>query len=245
MRKPVFDCNCTGNHQINFGLLSLHPMIEFPDPNLADDDGLVAYGGELSPDYLLSAYSQGIFPWFSENEPILWWSPNPRMVLLPQDFKIRKSLQQVINKGTFELRIDSAFRDVISHCSQIPRPGQDETWITPEMIGAYVKLHQLGYAHSFESYYENQLVGGLYGLSLGNCFFGESMFFTKTDASKVAFYHLVQFAQKHHFSFIDAQQPTDHLKSLGAKPIPRKEFLEMLEFALQKQTIKGSWSELI
>lgn len=220
-------------------------MIEFPDPNLADDEGLIAMGGELSPEFLLSAYLQGIFPWFCEDEPILWWSPNPRMVLLPGDFKFRKSLQQVINKGTFELRVDSAFREVITSCSKIKRSHEDETWITKDIIEAYVKLHELGYAHSFESYFEGKLAGGLYGLSFGNCFFGESMFFTKTDASKVAFYHLVQFALKHQFTFIDAQQPTNHLASLGAKPIPRKDFLEMLQTASQKESLHGKWSELV
>ncbi len=220
-------------------------MIEFPDPNLADDDGLIAQGGELTPEYLLSAYCQGIYPWFCENEPILWWSPNPRMVLLPENFKLRKSLQQVIDKETFELRVDTAFNDVITTCSRIPRPQQDETWITNEILEAYVKLHQLGFAHSFESYSDGELVGGLYGISIGNCFFGESMFFTKTDASKVAFYHLVQFALKHNFAFIDAQQETDHLKSLGAETLPRKEFLELLTGSLKQKTKQGKWTELM
>ncbi len=220
-------------------------MIEFPDPKLANDEGLIAQGGELTPEFLLSAYCQGIYPWFCEGEPILWWSPNPRMVLLPQNFKLRKSLKQVINKGTFELRIDTAFGEVITNCSQIPRPDQDETWITREIIDGYVKLHQLGYAHSFESYFENQLVGGLYGISIGNCFFGESMFFTKTDASKVAFYHLVQFALKNNFAFIDAQQATDHLKSLGAHPIHRTDFLNMLAESLKKETLQGKWTDLL
>ncbi|WP_340114535.1 leucyl/phenylalanyl-tRNA--protein transferase [Maribellus mangrovi] len=219
-------------------------MIQFPDPNQANDEGLIAYGGELTPEYLLSAYQQGIFPWFCENEPVLWWSPNPRMVLLPTDFKLKKSLRQVINKATFEVRIDTAFREVITNCSKVKRSHEDETWITNNMIEGYVKLHELGYAHSFESYFEGELVGGLYGISLGNCFFGESMFFTKTDASKVAFYHLVQFALKNNFAFIDAQQPTEHLASLGAKPIPRKDFLEMLEKALQEQTLRGRWTKL-
>jgi leucyl/phenylalanyl-tRNA--protein transferase len=220
-------------------------MIEFPDPKLSDDEGLIAQGGELTPEYLLSAYCQGIYPWFCEDEPILWWSPNPRMVLLPEKFKLRKSLRQVINRSTYELKADTAFREVITNCSHIPRPDQAETWITNEIIEAYVKLHKLGYAHSFESYLNGDLVGGLYGISIGNCFFGESMFFTKTDASKVAFYHLVQFALKNNFAFIDAQQPTEHLNSLGAQPIPRNNFLELLETALQKDTIQGKWTNLI
>ena len=218
-------------------------MIQFPDPNQADEDGLLAQGGELTPEFLLSAYCQGVFPWFCEGEPILWWSPNPRMVLLPKDFRLKKSLQQVIKKGIFELRIDTNFREVITHCSKVKRSHEDETWITNDIIDGYVQLHKLGYAHSFETYLKGELVGGLYGISLGNCFFGESMFFTKTDASKFAFYHLVQFALKNNFAFIDAQQPTDHLASLGAKPIPRKNFLEMLEKALQMDTLQGRWTD--
>jgi leucyl/phenylalanyl-tRNA--protein transferase len=219
-------------------------MIEFPDPKLADDEGLIAQGGKLTPEFLLSAYCQGIYPWFCEDEPILWWSPNPRMVLFPDKFKIRKSLRQVINRNTFELRIDTAFRDVITNCSHIPRPLQDETLITKDIIEAYVELHELGFAHSFESYFNGELVGGLYGISVGNCFFGESMFFTKTDASKVAFYHLVQFAIKNNFAFIDAQQSTEHLNSLGAELIPRTNFLELLQTSLQKETLQGKWTNL-
>jgi leucyl/phenylalanyl-tRNA---protein transferase len=219
-------------------------MIEFPDPKLADDEGLIAQGGELSPEFLLSAYCQGIFPWFSDGEPILWWSPNPRMVLFPQDFKLRKSLRQVINRASFELKIDTAFNEVITSCSRIPRSDQAETWITREIIEAYLELHKLGYAHSFESYSNGELVGGLYGISVGNCFFGESMFFTKTDASKVAFYHLVQFALQNNFSFIDAQQSTEHLNSLGAQAIPRTNFLELLGKALRKETLQGKWTNL-
>ena len=217
-------------------------MIEFPDPRMAGDDGLIAQGGELTPEYLLSAYWQGIYPWFCEGEPILWWSPNPRMILLPEKFKLRKSLAQVLKKATFELRIDTAFREVITNCSRIPRSDGAETWITGDIINGYVKLHQLGYAHSFESYYNGELVGGLYGISIGSCFFGESMFFKKTDASKVALYHLVQFALKHNFLFIDTQQPTEHLRSLGAETIPRKDFLKMLKTALEKETLRGKWT---
>lgn len=227
------------------GLIYLQTMIEFPDPNVANDDGLIAQGGELTPEYLLSAYCQGIYPWFCKGEPILWWSPNPRMILIPENFKLHKSLQQVINKNIFELRIDTAFKEVITQCSKIPRPLQDETWITNEIIDGYIKLYKLGYAHSFESYFEGELVGGLYGISIGNCFFGESMFYTLTDASKVAFYHLIQFAKKYNFAFIDAQQETPHLKSLGATTIPRKDFLEKLAEALKAETLQGKWSELM
>ena len=218
-------------------------MIEFPDPNLADDEGLIAQGGKLTPEFLLSAYCQGIYPWFCEDEPILWWSPNPRMVLFPENFKLRKSLRQVIKRGTFELKIDNAFREVITSCSRISRPDQAETWITDEIINAYVDLHKLGFAHSFESYFKGELVGGLYGISVGNCSFGESMFYTKTDASKVAFYHLVQFALKNNFAFIDAQQSTDHLISLGAELVPRTKFLELLRTSLQKDTIQRKWTK--
>jgi len=167
------------------------------------------------------------------------------MVLFPEKFKLRKSLRQVIRRNIFELRVDTSFREVITNCSRIPRPDQNETWITSGIIEAYIQLHKLGYAHSFESYFEGDLVGGLYGLSIGNCFFGESMFFTKTDASKVALYHLVQFALKHNFSFIDAQQATDHLKSLGAEQISRPEFLTLVEKALQSETLRGKWTDLI
>lgn len=224
-------------------LIIFASMIQFPDPNNAEDEGLIAQGGELTPEFLLSAYCQGIFPWFCEGEPILWWSPNPRMVLLPENFKLKKSLQQIINRQTFKLRIDTAFREVITNCSRVKRNHEDETWITNDIIEGYVKLHQLGYAHSFESYYKGKLVGGLYGISLGNCFFGESMFYTKTDASKAAFFHLVQFALKHNFAFIDAQQPTSHLASLGAEPVPRKKFLKMLEKALQHKSLQGKWTK--
>jgi leucyl/phenylalanyl-tRNA---protein transferase len=215
--------------------------IQFPDPDLAEDDGLVAVGGELSVEFILSAYMQGIFPWFSEDDPILWWSPNPRLILFPDEFKISNSLKQLIKNKKYTLKIDENFKEVIKNCSKSPRPGQDGTWITGEMLVAYTKLHKLGYTHSFETYYNNELVGGLYGLSLGNAFFGESMFFKATDASKFALYHLVEWCKMHNFKFIDAQQPTAHLKSLGAKEVQRSEFLSRLKEALQSETIKGKW----
>jgi leucyl/phenylalanyl-tRNA--protein transferase len=216
-------------------------IIEFPDPRKADDDGLVAVGGELSTSYLIAAYAQGIFPWFNEKDPILWWSPNPRMVLIPEDFKLRKSLKQVINSKRFEVKIDKDFRGVIRNCRNVKRKEQEGTWITNEMLEAYIDLHDFGIAHSFETYQDGQLVGGLYGVSLGKAFFGESMFFNEPDASKVAFYHLVEWCKQHSFHFIDAQQSTSHLKSLGAKEISRNEFLNSLNEALKHPTKQGVW----
>lgn len=215
--------------------------VQFPDPKKADPQGLVAVGGELSPAYLLSAYSQGIFPWFSDGDPILWWSLNPRMVLFPKKFKVSKSLKQIIRSNKFEIRIDTAFEEVIAKCAKTKRNGQDETWITPEMVKAYAHLHDLGYAHSFETYYDKQLVGGLYGVSLGKAFFGESMFYHESNASKFALYHLVSWCRSHDFHFIDVQQSTNHLKSMGAIDITRTDFLKRLKKALQHETLMGEW----
>ncbi|MCG8701134.1 MAG: leucyl/phenylalanyl-tRNA--protein transferase [Bacteroidales bacterium] len=218
-------------------------LFEFPDPNKANDDGLVAIGGDLTPGYLLSAYAQGVFPWFSDGDPIMWWSPNPRMLLKPADFRLSKSLRLLIQKNIFEVKYDTNFEAVIENCAQKPRKGQDGTWITGEMKEAYLELHRLGYVHSVETYHEGDLVGGLYGVSLGKAFFGESMFFKKSNASKVAFYHLVQIAQKLGFHFIDAQQSTSHLASLGAINVDRKDFLNMVNTALQYKSYKGNWGD--
>ncbi len=218
-------------------------LVQFPDPELTDDEGLVAVGGELTPEYLISAYSAGIFPWFADGDPILWWSPNPRLVLYPDDFKVSKTLAKLVKSGRFELKIDADFNSVIRNCSKIERPDQLGSWITNEMIDAYNVLYDAGIAHSFETYFNDELVGGLYGLSLGKAFFGESMFFLERDASKFAFYHLVHWCKSHHFHFIDAQQPTDHLKSLGAREIERKVFLKELNEALNFETILGKWAK--
>ena len=215
----------------------------FPEPFLAGDDGLLAAGGKLDVDILLEAYSRGIFPWFSEGSPILWWSPDPRMILFPGKFQASKSLKQTLQNNDFEFRMDSVFPDVIKHCASQPRPGQDGTWITGEMIDAYIRLHEEGYAHSIETWKDGRLVGGLYGVSLGRAFFGESMFHLQRDASKVAFYHLVDFALRHEFDFIDAQQSTAHLKSLGAEEITRTKFLELLERSIERGTLRGSWGK--
>lgn len=216
----------------------------FPDPEGAEPDGLVALGGQLSVDYLIGAYAQGLFPWFVEDGMPFWFSPDPRMVLLLDDFRYSKSLRRVVKSGRFEVRIDTSFREVMRHCAATERAGQDGTWITDEFVSSYSALHALGLAHSFETYYEGRLVGGLYGVSLGRCFFGESMFHTMTDASKVAFVRLVEFCREHDFVFIDAQQETPHLASLGARPIPRKEYLAIVRSQDWMATLKGEWSKM-
>ncbi len=200
----------------------------FPDPRFASKSGLVAIGGDLSPHTLIQAYKKGIFPWYSEGDPILWWSPDPRMVLYPCDLKISKSLKKVLKKNRFKITFNRAFEQVINQCSKIKRKGQDGTWILPEIIDAYVKLHKLGYAHSVEAYLDDELVGGLYGVVIGKVFFGESMFSKVSDASKVAFVHLVQRLKDERFHFIDCQVSSDHLARFGAIEIPRDRFLEEL-----------------
>ncbi|MCF6342858.1 MAG: leucyl/phenylalanyl-tRNA--protein transferase [Bacteroidales bacterium] len=221
-------------------LLTDEPL--FPSPGLADEDGLLAVGGDLSTERLLNAYARGIFPWYSDHQPILWWSPNPRMLLFPKDFKRHKNLRRTVQSGRFQIKVDSDFRAVISHCRQVNRKEQDGTWITQEMKDAYIRLHELGYAHSVETYLHDKLVGGLYGISLGGAFFGESMFHRVTDASKVALWHLVDRALQWNFDFIDVQQDTRHLKSLGAKTVDRKKFLVLLSESLKKPTLSGSWT---
>ncbi|NBC83582.1 MAG: leucyl/phenylalanyl-tRNA--protein transferase [Bacteroidetes bacterium] len=208
-------------------------FIKFPANDNTDHEDLVAYGGDLSVSTLLSAYVQGNFPWFnSDEEYILWWSPNPRMVLYPKAFKISKSLKQTLHSDKYEVRINTCFQRVIENCARTKRKGQDGTWITPNMQAAYTKLHELGYAHSFETYHGNKLVGGLYGVSIGKAFFGESMFHNMTDASKIALHKLVEICLEYDIHFIDVQQSTPHLKSLGGKEEKRTYFLEILAHAM-------------
>jgi leucyl/phenylalanyl-tRNA--protein transferase len=215
----------------------LSEALRFPRPELADPDGLLAVGGDLTPERLLLAYQMGIFPWYANDTPILWWSPHPRLVLFPNDLKVSKSLQRVIAKGVFTITVDRAFREVIEHCSTVLRGGVEGTWLVPEMIEAYCRLHQLGYAHSVESWHEGALVGGLYGVALGRVFFGESMFSLKTDASKVALVSLVKLLQAGEFQLIDCQVTTRHLQSLGAREISRREFLTYLARALDGEDL--------
>jgi len=199
----------------------------FPDLSLAlkEPNGLIAIGGELSIERLLDAYSKGIFPWYSEGEPILWYSPDPRMVITPDTFHLSKSLRKIINSSRFEVRIDTVFDDVISHCRSVIRPGQAGTWIDDAMVQAYCELNKSGYAHSYEVYEKDKLVGGLYGVALGGVFFGESMFTIVSNASKVAFSYLVQNSQ---YRLIDCQIENKHLQSLGAFNLPRDLFIQQL-----------------
>jgi leucyl/phenylalanyl-tRNA--protein transferase len=214
---------------------------QFPDPSTADHDGLLAAGGDLSVESLVTAYSRGIFPWFDKHSPILWWSPDPRLVLFPGKFLLSASLKQRIHSGIYTVITDHDFEGVIRQCASAQRKEQDGTWITEDMINAYINLHHAGLAHSFETYYKGELVGGLYGVSLGKAFFGESMFFLMRDASKVALHSLVDWALRHEFLFIDAQQSTPHLKSLGAEEIDRRVFLKLLKESLAYETIRGKW----
>ena len=213
----------------------------FPSPNLATTEGLLAIGGDLSTKRLIEAYSNGIFPWYSEGEPIMWWSPSPRMVVIPEDYTPSKNLRRTVRKNIFDISFDNAFDEVTRACASVPRHDQDDTWITPEMREAYHNLHQEGLAHSVEAWQNGELVGGLYGVSLGRVFFGESMFHKVTDASKVAYYHLLQFALQNNFELIDAQQDTPHLRRLGGKLLNRDEFLSLLRQALKHRTLKGPW----
>ncbi len=208
----------------------------FPDPSLADADGLLAIDGDLSPQRLLLAYSNGIFPWFSEEEPILWWSPDPRFVLYPKDIKISHSMKKTLKKNIYRVSFDTCFRDVISNCSNMRK--EEGTWITNEMIDAYCKLHELGLAHSAEAWYENKLVGGLYGVSLGKCFFGESMFSTMNNASKTAFITLSKVLEEKGFLVIDCQVHTNHLESLGATYISRDDFLQVVQHGILIEPLK-------
>lgn len=209
---------------------------------LHQPNGLLAVGGDLSPQRLLQAYSQGIFPWFSPGEPILWWSPAPRMVLFPERLKISRSLNKRLNKQDYEIRLDSAFRAVMEGCANAPRGSEHGTWIVPEIIDAYCTLHEMGYAHSVETWIDDELAGGLYGVAIGGMFYGESMFHRVSDASKIAFVHLVKYLRQHHFGMIDCQMKTRHLSSLGAHEIPRPAFINKLHQLVRRPHSREKWS---
>ena len=223
--------------------LSAHPSdLRFPPVEQASPDGLLAVGGDLQPERLLEAYRHGIFPWYNDDQPILWWSPDPRTVLFPDKLHISRSLKRSLRPGIFSVTLDRCFRDVMQHCAG-PRPQYPDggTWITAEMLEAYTRLHELGYAHSVETWQEGQLVGGLYGVALGGAFFAESMFTRASDASKVALVSLVRQLEAWGFRLIDCQQSSSHVMAFGAEDIPRRNFLDHLTAALAMTERRGRW----
>lgn len=230
-----------------FPALSERDRYRFPDPRTADARGVVGVGGNLSPGMLLSAYEQGIFPWFSEEDPLVWWSPDPRFVLFPESLHESESMRKVLKRGDFDIVFDADFPAVIRSCAAAERPGQDGTWITADMIDAYTALHDLGWAHSAEAYRQGSLVGGCYGIRIGGAFFGESMFAAAPNASKAAFLTLARALFDDGAAFVDCQVPTEHLRSLGARELPRAAFLAALAAALGDEagrdaaSRRGSW----
>ncbi len=231
--------------------MSEHHWIEddlpkFPDPRKTDSEGIVAVGGDLSVPTLLTAYQQGIFPWYNDRQPIIWWCPDPRFILYPGDLKVSKSMRPYFNQQKYRVSYDTAFVSVITACGAITRQGQPEgTWITDDMISGYTDLHDAGYAHSVEVWEEDTLVGGLYGVGLGHVFFGESMFSLRPNASKMGFIHLIRSLKKRSYQLIDCQQETGHLASLGAQSIPRADFLDKLKQLVLLPTDRGPWTDWI
>ena len=220
--------------------------ILFPPPELANKDGVLALGGDLSVPRLIEAYRNGIFPWFNQGEPYIWWSPDPRFVLYPKELKVAKSMRSYFNQNKFQVTVDQQFEIVMRNCQQTKRKGQrGGTWITEGMIEGYVNLHRAGFAHSVEVWQGTSLVGGLYGVALGKVFFGESMFAKASNASKFGFIALVRALIKLDFDLIDCQQKTQHLGSLGAKEISRQQFLQHLDLNKQKSTYRGNWENLL
>lgn len=225
-------------------IYKLTEEIRFPHPSLATRGGLLAVGGDLRPERILFAYRNGIFPWYSEGRPILWWCPAPRLVLFPSEMVVNRTLRKVMRRGLYRVTADTAFERVIEACAEMPRPDQDGTWITQEMREAYLELHRRGYAHSIESWDAGgNLVGGLYGLSIGGAFFGESMFAQEPDASKVAFVTLVGRLEAWGFDFVDCQVVTDHLLRFGAREVSLDDFLHRVQVSTARPTRLGPWTE--
>jgi leucyl/phenylalanyl-tRNA--protein transferase len=219
----------------------LADRIAFPPPEAAEESGLLAVGGDLSPERLLLAYASGIFPWYEEGVPVLWHSPDPRTVLLARELHVPRSLGKRLRRDPYAVSLDDAFEPVIRACAAVRRPGQRGTWITADMIDAYLELHRRGFAHSAEAWQDGELVGGLYGVSLGACFFGESMFALRGDASKMAFVRLVRQLERWGIDLVDCQVRTDHLARFGAVPWPRRRYLEELACRLRAPTRRGRW----
>ena len=222
-------------------IFRLSEKISFPPPQFAEPEGLLAVGGDLSQKRLMLAYRMGIFPWFSEGDPILWWSPDPRLVIYPAELIISSRLRRAIKQGIFDITIDTAFDRVIDACAQTRVNNDQGTWILEEMVEAYCRLYKSGYAHSVEAWHDGKLAGGLYGVSLGGCFFGESMFTNVSNASKVALAALCDFLKRLSFDFIDCQVASAHLMGMGAREISRSRFLEELEKSMRRHTLRGKW----
>lgn len=219
----------------------LDDRLVFPPVHLAED-GLLALGGDLRPERLLLAYTHGIFPWYAENLPILWHSPDPRMIMTTRDLVVQKTLKKQIRRRPYTLKMDTAFGQVLAGCASAPRPGQNGTWLIPEMVDAYTRLHELGFAHSIEAWSEDELVGGLYGVSLGAAFFGESMFARAPDASKIAYVACIRQLDAWGIGLVDCQVHTEHLERFGAYEVPRLRYLELLKVALDEPTQRGVWT---
>ncbi|MCP4671312.1 MAG: leucyl/phenylalanyl-tRNA--protein transferase [Desulfobacula sp.] len=223
-------------------LFRLSEKLDFPPAYFARSDGLLCVGGDLTPQRLILAYERGIFPWFSESEPLLWWSPDPRLVLFPGNIHISKSLKKKIKRSLFDIKIDNAFEETIRSCALVRKDRDEGTWIIPEMVSAYTKLHGLGYAHSIEAWQDNKLVGGLYGVCIGGSFFGESMFSFVNDASKIALVVLANLLKKNKFDLIDCQVTTQHLLDMGACEIPRAVFLNIIKKSVKRKMDKNLWN---
>ena len=219
-----------------------HPVFPPAASALRERNGLLAAGGSLAPEWLLAAYRHGIFPWFNQGEPILWWSPDPRMVVIPNQVRITRSLGKTLKKGHYEVRLDHDFAAVIRACAE-SRKSNVGTWITPAIEAAYIRMHELGYAHSVETWIDGELAGGLYGMALGHVFYGESMFSRRTDASKIAFAHLARFLEQHDFRVLDCQMTTRHLASLGGTEIPREAFVKMLDTLTREGPPPARWPQ--
>ena len=221
--------------------LAAEPVFPPLEKALAEPNGLLAAGGDLSPQRLVAAYRRGIFPWYATGEPILWWSPDPRMVMFPDELKISASLAKTLRNADYEVRLDTCFGDVVRACASKPRRGQSGTWITAEMQAAYREMHRLGYAHSVETWIGGKLAGGLYGMAIGQAFYGESMFTDSRDASKISLAHLCAHLKRRGFGIIDCQMETRHLASLGARPIPRRDFAARLEQLCSRGEAPSLW----
>ncbi len=222
-------------------LFKLSETLEFPPAWLSRSDGLLCIGGDLSSKRLILAYKNGIFPWFPKDELLLWWSPDPRLVLFPGDIHVSKSLKKKIKRSPFEIKIDNAFEKTIQSCVLVRKKQDEDTWITPQMVDAYTKLHHLGYAHSIETWRDDNLVGGLYGICIGGSFFGESMFTFESDASKIALAALAKFLKNNNFDIIDCQMTTQHLIHMGAVEISRNSFLDIIEQSVKREDVNNIW----